>query len=80
VVDFGELRDKAEGLVAEHSEQIKDGVEKVGDFVGDRIGHDKVDGIEDKIGGFVDGIASRHREPEVPADPATPAAPETPAT
>lgn len=57
MVDFGELKDKAEGLVAEHSDQIKQGIDKVGDFVGDKIGHDKVDPIEEKLSGFVDSIA-----------------------
>ncbi|MTD15449.1 antitoxin [Nakamurella sp. YIM 132087] len=73
MVDFGELARKAEGLVAEHSEKIKDGVEKVGEFVGNKIGHDKVDPIEDKVDGFVDGIAAKHK-PDVAGDasPATP--------
>jgi len=58
MVDFGGLADKAKDLVADHADQIKSGVDKAGDFVGDKIGHDKVDGIEDKITGFVDKIKS----------------------
>ena len=56
MVDFGGLADKAKDLVADHADQIKTGVDKAGDFIGGKIGHEKVDGIEDKIGGFVDKI------------------------
>ncbi len=59
MVDFGELKDKAQGLVSGHSEQIKDGVEKAGNFVGDKIGHDKVDPIEDKVEGFIDSLGGK---------------------
>jgi hypothetical protein len=65
MVDFGELKDKAENLVAEHGDQIKQGIDKVGDFVGDKIGHDKVDPIEEKLTGFVDSLGG-----DKPAAPA----------
>jgi hypothetical protein len=63
MVDFSGLADKAKGLVAEHSEQVKTGVEKVGEFVGNKIGHDKVDPVEDKIDEFVDKLKGGHNPP-----------------
>ncbi len=71
MVDFGELRDKAEGLVHDHGDQIKQGLGKVGDFVGDRIGHDKVDPIEDKLSGFVDSLARDRPATDTPNVPPT---------
>lgn len=74
VVDFGDMKDKAQDFVAEHDDQVKEGIEKVGDFVGDKIGHDKVDGIEDKLSGFVDKLAGNDAdapaEAPKPEDPA----------
>ena len=80
MVDFSGLADKAKGLVAEHSEQVKGGVEKVGEFVGNKIGHDKVDPVEDKIGEFVDKIAGEHNPPPAapPVVPPPAAPPVTP--
>lgn len=58
MVDFGELKDKAEDLVGDHADQIKDGVEKAADFVADKIGHEEtVDKVEGAISGFVDKLA-----------------------
>ena len=37
---------------------------KVGEFVGNKVGHDKVDPIEDKIHGFVDGLANKDDDPK----------------
>jgi hypothetical protein len=85
VVDFGDMKDKAQDFLSEHDDQVKQGIEKVGDFVGDKIGHDKVDGIQDKLTGLVDKLAGNvpaapaaapAAAPEAPADPAeAPAAP-----
>ncbi len=63
MVDFGELANKAKNLVSEHSEQVKEGVEKVGGFVGSKIGDDKVDPIEDKIDSFIDGLGGNKNPP-----------------
>ncbi|AZI57081.1 antitoxin [Nakamurella antarctica] len=68
MVDFGGLADKAKDLIADNSEKIKSGVETAGNFVGEKIGHEKVDGIEDKIDGFVDKLAAE--QAAKPADPA----------
>jgi hypothetical protein len=70
MVDFSGLADKAKNLAGEHSDQVKSGIEKVGEFVGNKIGHDKVDPIEDKLGGFLDNLS---RDDEPPAPPVTPA-------
>lgn len=68
MVDFGELKDKAQDLVGDHADQIKSGIDKVGDFVGDKIGHDKVDPIEEKLSSAIDSIAGNHAQtPENPA-------------
>ncbi len=57
MVDFGELKDKAEDFVGEHADQVKEGVDKAGDFVADKIGHEEqVQKAEDAIGGFVDKL------------------------
>ena len=79
MVDFSGLADKAKGLIGEHSEQIKDGVEKVGGFAGKRFGDDKVDPIEDKIEALVDKLAGEHNQPAAPVVPVTPVPPATPA-
>jgi hypothetical protein len=69
MVDFGELRAKAEDFVAEHDDQVKQGIGKVGDFVGNKIGHDKVDGIEQKLTDYVDTLGDKPAG-ETPAPPA----------
>lgn len=57
MVDFGELKDKATDFVDEHSDQIKQGVDKAGDFVADKIGHEEqVEKAEGAIGGFIDKL------------------------
>ncbi len=56
MVHFGELRDKAEGLIAGHSDQIKQGLDKVGDFVGNKVGHDKVNPVQEKLAGLIDSV------------------------
>ena len=78
MVDFGELKDKAQNLVVEHSDQVKQGIGKVGDFVGNKIGHDKVDGIEEKLAGFVDGLGRDRVAEEPVTPPPTPSASPTP--
>lgn len=56
MVDFGALGDKAKDFVGDHSEQAKQGVDKVGDAVGDRIGQDKVDGVQQKANEAIDNL------------------------
>ncbi|MEO7125666.1 MAG: antitoxin [Nakamurella sp.] len=58
MVDFDGLKDKAQDLVGDHAAQIKDGIDKVGDFVAGKIGHgDKIDKAEDAVSGLVDKLA-----------------------
>lgn len=78
MVDFGGLADKAKDLVGDNSDKIKDGITKVGDLVGGKIGHDKVDPVEEKLHGYVDKLSGTN-DPADPAqaaaaDPATPPA------
>lgn len=63
MVDFDELKDKAQELVAQHADTIKDGITKTGDFVGEKVGHDKVDPIEEKLHGLVDKVAGADEQP-----------------
>ncbi len=57
MVDFDELKDKAQDFVAEHADQVKEGVEKAGDFVADKVGHEEqVKKVSDAIGGFIDKL------------------------
>ena len=62
MVDFGELKDKAQGLVAEHADKIKEGITKAGGFVGEKIGDDKTDPVEGKLHDLVDKAAGRDDE------------------
>lgn len=68
MVDFNELKDKAQDLLTQHAGTIKDGITKTGDFVGEKVGHDKVDPIEEKLHGLVDK-AARNDEPPSPTPP-----------
>ena len=74
MVDFGELKDKAQDLVSQHSDTVKQGISKAGEFVGDKVGHDKVDPIEDKLHGLVDQAAGKDGGPQPPATPPPPTA------
>ena len=53
-IDFDGLKNKAEDLLEEHGEKIEQGVEKAGDFVKSKLGHDEtVDKVVDKIQDFI---------------------------
>ena len=78
MVDFGELKNKAEAFASEHADQIKQGIGKAGDLVGNKIGHDKVDPVEEKIAGFLDGLGKD--KPGETAPPVTPPAATPPVT
>jgi hypothetical protein len=72
MVDFGELKDKAQDLVAQHSDTVKQGITKAGDFVGGKVGHDKVNPIEDKLHDLVDKAAGKDDQVPPPAAPPAP--------
>lgn len=58
MVDFDELKDKAEGFVGEHADAIKGGIDKAGDFVAGKVGHgETVDKVESALGGLVDKLS-----------------------
>ena len=40
MVDFGGLAGKAGELLNEHGDQVEDGVEKLGEFVKEKFGHE----------------------------------------
>ncbi|MGI8417291.1 MAG: antitoxin [Nakamurella sp.] len=74
MVDFGALGDKAKDLAGEHPDQVNEGVDKAGDFAGDKLGHDKVDGLTDKakdalggLGGGGDEAAAEPAQDQPPA-------------
>ncbi|GLZ40713.1 antitoxin [Actinokineospora sp. NBRC 105648] len=49
-IDFNELKNKAEGLIEQHGDKIEEGVEKAGEFVKGKFGHEaQVDTVVDKI-------------------------------
>jgi len=49
------------------------GITKAGDFVGEKVGHDKINPIEDKLHDLIDKAAGKDDVP-----PAAPPAPPTP--
>ena len=49
VVDLNDLAGKAKDLVAGNADKIDDVVDKVADFAGDKLGHDKVAPVKDKV-------------------------------
>jgi hypothetical protein len=79
MVDFGELKDKAQDLVAQHADTVKGGITKAGDFIGEKVGHDKLNPIEDKLHDLVDKAAGKDDDVPPPVDlNETPVAPPPP--
>ena len=55
MVDFDELKNKAEGLLHEHGDKVESGIDKVADIAGQKFGHeDQIDSAAEKLKGFVD--------------------------
>lgn len=55
---FDDIKGKAEGLIKGHEDQVKEGIEKAGDFVDSKTGDkfkDQVDGVQKAASDFVDG-------------------------
>lgn len=79
MVDFNELRNKAQSLVSEHSTQVKSGIDKVGEVIGGKVGHDRTDPIEKKLHGLVDRLKG-HPDPaaETMTGSAGPVGPDAP--
>lgn len=56
---FGDIKGKAGELINGHEDQVKDGIEKAGDFVDSKTGDkfkDQVDGVQNAASDFVDGL------------------------
>jgi hypothetical protein len=54
MVDFDELKKRAEGLVSEHADQIESGIDKAADLAGNKLGHeDQIDKAADKLKGLL---------------------------
>ncbi len=80
MVDFKQLRDKAQGLLTEHSDKIQEGITKAGDLAGSKVGHDKVDPIEAKLKGLVDKASGKDGTVPPPTTAPTTAPPTAPPT
>ena len=57
---FSSNKDKAQDLVGEHGDSMKDGVDKAADFVDDKTGGkhtDKIEGVAEKAKDGIDKLA-----------------------
>ncbi|MCQ9164049.1 MULTISPECIES: antitoxin [unclassified Arthrobacter] len=57
---FDNIKGKAEELIGSHGDQVKDGIEKAGDFVDEKTDgrfQDQVDGLQQAGSDYVDGQA-----------------------
>lgn len=55
MIDFDELRGKAESLLGEHADQVEDGIGKLAELAGKQFGHaGQIDQAAEKLKGFVD--------------------------
>ncbi len=59
-MDFDSLKDKAEQLASEHSDQVEQGLDKAADFAKDKVdGHDgEIDAGVDKAKDFLGGLGN----------------------
>jgi hypothetical protein len=67
--DLGDLADKAKDLVGDHSSEIKDGIDKVADLVGGKVGADARKKVEDVAGtakGLVDDVGETSKKSTKP--------------
>jgi len=53
-MNFDDIKNKAEGLLHDHKDQVEDGIDKASDLVKDKLGHaeqvDKAEGfLKDKL-------------------------------
>ena len=55
MVDFDELKARAESLLGEHPDQVESGIDKLADLAGKQFGHAaQIDEAADKLKAFVD--------------------------
>ncbi|WP_113717583.1 antitoxin [Arthrobacter dokdonensis] len=54
---FDDIKGEAEGLLQGHADQVKDGIQKAGDFIDSKTGEkfkDQIDGVQQAASDFVD--------------------------
>jgi uncharacterized protein YjbJ (UPF0337 family) len=62
MVDFDDLRGKAEELLGDHGDKVEDGIDKLADLAGKKVGHQaQIDQAADKVKEFVDDQQARQR-------------------
>lgn len=62
MVDFDDLKGKAEELLGEHGDKVEDGIDKLADLAGKKLGHDaQIDQAADKLKDFVEDQQQRQR-------------------
>lgn len=55
MVDFDDLKGKAESLLGEHGDQVEDGIDKLADLAGKKFGHtSQIDQAADKLKDYVE--------------------------
>jgi hypothetical protein len=55
MVDFDDLKGKAESLLGEHGDQVDDGIDKLADLAGKKFGHaNQIDQAAEKLKDLVD--------------------------
>jgi hypothetical protein len=60
MVDFDDLKGKAEKLLGEHGDKVEDGIDKLADLAGKQLGHEtQIDQAADKLKDFVDNQQAR---------------------
>lgn len=59
MVEVGGLAGKAKGLAEQHADKVDEALDKAGEFVKDRFGHDeRVDMVVDKVNDAIPGTGS----------------------
>lgn len=68
MVDFDDLKNKAEGLLGEHGDQVEEGIDKLADLAGKKYGHEsQIDKAAEKLKDFVeDQEAAAHPKQQRP--------------
>ena len=70
MVDFDDLKGKAEELLGEHGDQVEDGIDKLADLAGKKFGHEsQIDRAADKVNDFVDEQQARQHPKQATGRP-----------
>ena len=55
MIDFDDLKDKAEDLVEDHGDKVEQGIDKLADLAADRFGHEaQIDKAAEKAKEFIE--------------------------